>query len=302
MIFKNLTIYSFNKPAPSMAEIEEKLTEKPFSPCAKMQLVSSGWAFPLGKHGSMYGQSIEGKTMLCLKTEAKVLPPACVSDALKKRVDEIEQKEDRRIIGKEKSDLKEEVIMGMLPNAFVKSSLMYGYIDHISGLLIINTGSRPRAEDFVSTLRDALGTLPVLPLMANNHPVSVLTQWVKQGYADMPFSLGKSCKMASLDEEGQTVSANNHDLEQESIVCHISEGKVVNRLSLVHDGETSFDLCDDLVMKKVKFGPAFSDKMDDFNADSVAAEFDAQFSLMSLELSRLIPDVVYALGGEPDPQ
>ena len=42
----------------------------------------------------------------------------------------------------------------------------------------------------------------------------------------------------------------------------------------------------------------FQEKLDDVDADDAAARFDAAFSLMTLELARLIPGLLEALGGE----
>ena len=202
MQFKNLKIYSFIKQAPAADELEAKLTLKPFKHCAAMAAQSAGWVAPLGRYGSMMTHQIAGYTMLCLKTQTKVLPAACVREKLQTRIDEIEAKEDRKIRGKEKTDLKDEVVFDMLPRAFPKSALLYGYIDHAQGLLIINTNSKPRAEEFTVQLRDALGTLPAHPLTTEINPSNVMTEWVRMGKAADKFTLGEACSMQSMEELG----------------------------------------------------------------------------------------------------
>jgi recombination associated protein RdgC len=73
---------------------------------------------------------------------------------------------------------------------------------------------------------------------------------------------------------------------------------LVTRLSLTWDDNVSFVLDEELGIKRLKFGETLQEKLDDVDADDAAARFDAAFSLMTLELSRLIPGLLDALGGE----
>ena len=60
----------------------------------------------------------------------------------------------------------------------------------------------------------------------------------------------------------------------------------------------SFVLDEEFGIRRLKFGETLQEKLDDVDADDAAAKFDAAFSLMTLELSRLIPGMLEAMGGE----
>ena len=61
----------------------------------------------------------------------------------------------------------------------------------------------------------------------------------------------------------------------------------------------SFVLGDDLCLKRLKFSEELREQNDDVgtNGDH-AARADADFALMTGELSRFIPELIAALGGE----
>ena len=72
----------------------------------------------------------------------------------------------------------------------------------------------------------------------------------------------------------------------------------VTKLSVTWDDSLSFVLDEELGIRRLKFGDTLQEKLDDVDADDAAARFDAAFSLMTLELARLIPGLLEALGGE----
>ncbi len=88
------------------------------------------------------------------------------------------------------------------------------------------------------------------------------------------------------------------DLQGDEIRNHLNAGMQVTKLSLTWDDSVSFVLDEELGIRRLKFGETLQDKLDDVDADDAAARFDAAFSLMTLELARLIPGLLEALGGE----
>jgi recombination associated protein RdgC len=60
----------------------------------------------------------------------------------------------------------------------------------------------------------------------------------------------------------------------------------------------SFCLDETLAITRVKFGDTLKDQLDDVDADDALAKMDAAFCLMTLELERMIPALLKALGGE----
>ncbi len=304
MWFRNLQIYRFNEAFALDADsLNQALDSEAFKPCGSQQPFSLGWEKPLGKHGSQWVHSCNGKLMICAKREERIMPPAAVREVLNARIEEIESREDRKVRGREKTDLKDEVIMDMLPRAFTRSHLTYAYIDPKGGYLIIDASTPGKAEEVTVLLRQSIGSLPVRPLTVNHAPRAVLTQWLQQGHAERDFALEDSCELKSAEEGGGTVRISKQALvDSEEVSVHLAAGKQVTRLALSYKERMSFTLDDSLAVKQLKFLDVVSEALDADNTDSAAAEFDAKFALMSLELGALLPELAEAFGGEAEPQ
>ncbi len=97
-----------------------------------------------------------------------------VRDALKEKVDEIEAEQMRKVYKKERDQLKDEIVQAFLPRAFIRKSGTFAAIAPKQGLILVDSASAKKAEDLLSTLREAIGSLPVRPLTgedrADRHP------------------------------------------------------------------------------------------------------------------------------------
>lgn len=300
MFFRNLQIFRFKEAWNiSPEQLAGALEKKLFQPCPAGQLDSRGWVPPLGKHSEELVHVTNGKIMLCAKREERIMPPAAIREVLNARMDEIEEREGRRVRGKEKAGLRDEVILDMLPRAFTKSTLTFAYIDPREGWLIVDASAASRAEELTILLRDSLGSLPVQPLSVNVAPHSVFTRWVAQCYAEAGFELENACELRGVEGEGATIRVSKQDLGAEEIQVHLKAGKIVTRLALNYDERMQFVIDDSLSIKSFKFTDMVTESLDDDYTDNAAAEFDARFALMSLELSRMLPKLIDVLGGEP---
>ena len=167
MWFKNLQVYRFTKPCELRAEaLHDMLAEHAFVPCGSQDLNRSGWVPPLGRHGSEFVHATAGYLMICLKRQDKLLPSAVVNEELEEKALAIEESESRKLARKEKQSLKEEIMFSLLPKAFTRSSLQFAYISPKHNLLVVDASSDKRAEELLSELRDAVGSLSVIPLTA----------------------------------------------------------------------------------------------------------------------------------------
>lgn len=89
-------------------------------------------------------------------------------------------------------------------------------------------------------------------------------------------------------------------LDGDDIRKHIQSGKRSTRLAMTWNDRVSFVLTDAFVIKRVTPLDVLKNAADP-TAENEAERFDADFALMTGELSRLIADVVEAIGGErPD--
>ena len=299
MLFKNLRVYRFTKPFDlNPEELHEKLQEQAFVPCGKQQPMRMGWVPPLGKHGSELSHAANGYIMLCSKREERVLPASVVNEEVAQRAEALELEEDRKVGRKERQTLKDDVIFSLLPRAFTRSSLQYGYIDPRLGVLVIDTGSAKRAEEFMVELREALGKLPVIPFASRNTPQQAMTHWMTSARPPAEFELGNECQLQDLSDESGVIQCRHQDLYAEEIANHLKAGMAVTRLGLSWEHGIDCVVDVDLAIKKLKFTDIVQEKLDAHDPDGAAEQFDNDFSIMTLELTAFLKALLEAFGGE----
>ncbi|MCR8924064.1 recombination-associated protein RdgC [Dasania sp. GY-MA-18] len=299
MWFKNLLVYRFTKPFTETIEsLEVALAEKAFNPCGSQELSSYGWAAPLGKHGDLFTHTANGFIMLCAQRQDKVLPAGVINEALAEKIEQIQARDGRSVGRKERVDLKDEVMFELLPKAFTRSSRQYAYIDPREGLLIINTGAVKRAEEFMSYLRETIGSLPVIAATAKNLPQHAMTQWVLENTPPAKFELGGECELRDKADESSVIRCKNQDLGSKEINNHLAAGMCVNKLAMSWQGGIDFIVDDQLAIKRISFGDLIQEQAEKQDADDAAAQFDVDFSIMTLEFAKFIKDLYGAFGGE----
>lgn len=300
MWFRNARVFRFTKPFDISAEaLEEKLQGDAFKPCGPQETTRQGWVPPLGKHSDMLVHSTNGYHLIALRKEDKILPGSVVKEIVEERSEAIEIEQSRKVRRKEKDEIKEQVMLEMLPQAFSKNRRSFAYLAPQDGLLVVDAGSSKQAEDLASFLRKSLGSLPVRPPAVEQAPAFTFTGWLNESI-DLPgtIELGTECELKDPSEDGGVVRCKGLDLKAVEIRNHLDAGMQVTKLSLTWEDNLSFVLDEELGIKRLKFGDTLQEKLDDVDADDAAARFDAAFALMTLELARLIPGLLEALGGE----
>jgi recombination associated protein RdgC len=298
MWFKNLLVYRFTAPFQINDEdFEQKLSATPFTPCGSQDLVKMGWMGPLPE-GELLSHTAGGCTMVCLRKQQKILPGAAVAEALDEKIREIETAESRKVYRKERKQIKDEILITLAPRALTRSSRVYAYIDVPNQWLIVNGGSRNRAEELLTQLRNDIGSLPLVPIATNSDPVALLTEWVRGGELPIGFALGEQCELRDVQETTNTVKVRGQDLRSDEVLQHIEAGKQVTKLELHWREAIDFVIGDDLIIRRVRFRDELLEQVE--KLDDARAQFDQEFGLMTLELGRFIAELMVAFGGAAD--
>jgi recombination associated protein RdgC len=298
MWFKNLRLYRFTQPfSLTHDQLADALAGHSFKPCGSLDPMRYGWVPPLGREGVEYVHSANGYMMICAKRQEKILPAAVVNEQLDERVAEISAAEARHVSRKERQELKDEVIFSLMPKAFTKSSLDFAYIAPREGLIVINAASAKRAEELLSALREALGSLGLIPVTPNHAPTQMMTHWLRSGELPAEFSLGEECELQG-GKDGRVIRCKNQDLTADEIMGHLNSGMFVSRLALTWKEAIHCLVDDQLAVKRLKFEDSVQERASDRNPESKAEEFDADFAIMTLELSAFIEALLAAFGGE----
>lgn len=293
-MFKDAIIYRIAKmPTADLLGVEEALACTPFKECGATQERSAGWVPPRGEeHGAMV-ESIGGQWIMRFFTEQKMLPASVLARAVAKKCKAIEKAEGRKPGKKEKKEIKEEVKLELLPKAFTQQKSMWVWIDPQAGTLLIDSSSQARADEVVSLLVESLDGLALALVTTQTSPQAAMSHWLVTQEAPHMFSIDRECELKACDESQAVVKYGNHPLDIDEVRQHIEHGKLPIKLAMTWDSRVSFMLNDGLELKKIELLDAV---MDGKSQDD--AGFDTDVAIATGELSRLIRDLVLALGGE----
>ncbi len=293
MWFKNLYFFAFTRPFEwSEQDIEKLLSEHLFTPCGSTEMSHFGWVNALGKHGQTIVHSVNGNHLLCARKEEKILPAPVIKDMLDEKIALLEADQSRNATKKEKEQFKEDIIFELLPRAFSRITDTHAYINAEANLIVINTSSRSKAEDFLALLRKALGTLPVTSVSPERAPDEIMTDWLTEANLSENFQLGLEAEFHAVGDDGAVVRVKNQELDSDEIKAHLDADKFVVKLALEWDDALSCILCDDLAIKRLKFFDVLHEQNEDIDKDDVVARLDADFALMAGEINRFIGDLL----------
>ena len=209
-----------------------------------------------------------------------------------------EERESRKLPRKERQSLKDEIMFDLLPRAFVRSSLQFAYISPKDSLLVVDASSAKRAEELLSSIREAVGTFSVIPLASLNEPIDIMTKWVSNGQLAGGFELGEECELRDNADIKSTIRCKNQNLSTGEIINHVKAGMHVSKLALCWQDRIDFLVDEKLAIKRLKFSDIVHEKATEVEAEDAAQKFDADFSIMTLELAGFLKSLVDAMGGE----
>ncbi|WNC67555.1 recombination-associated protein RdgC [Thalassotalea nanhaiensis] len=295
MWFKNLYIFAFTRPfTQTEEELETALQEHVFAPCGKTELARFGWASAIGKHGNRLLHHANGCYLLSARKEEKILPASVVKEALEEKVEQLEQEHSRKATKKEKEQFKEDITFALLPRAFSRISDTQGYICPEKNIIVVNTSSRGKAEDFLALLRKCLGSLPVTSFVPDAGAETTMTSWLLEQTLPERFTIGFEGELKAMGDDGAVLRCKNQDLLSDEILAHLGEKgeKQVVKIAFDWDQTLSCVLADDLSVKRVKFHDSVYEQNEDIPTDDMMVKIDADFTLMTGEVNRFIEDML----------
>jgi len=289
MWFKNVKAYQLTQPLSlDEGDLERVLSEHAFRPCGSQDLATMGFASPFsqaGKQGTMF-HVVQQRFWVTLKKQEKILPGAVVNAELEEMVAKIEMETGSPVGKKAKADLKQEIQTRLLPQAFTKNSYTHGFISLPDNLVVVDASSDGKAEAFLAMVRKAIGSLPVVPL-ARRSLQSELTHWVTEATPE-GISLLEEAEFKSSDDTGSVIRCKNQPLDSEEISIHLDAGKLVQKVAFEYADTLTAIICEDGAVKRIKFTDRIKEETDDVPKDQVEARLDAEFALMSAEITTLL--------------
>ena len=294
-MFKNLLLYRLGLDwSATVQQIEDALGAARFVECGLTQARSSGWVPPGGEeHGALI-EAVNGQWLMQLMVEQKVVPGSVVKRQVDALALQVEKQTGRKPGKKQRNELKDQALLGLLPMAFTKRSAVKVWVAPAERLLVIDASSASRADEVLTALTQALPGLSATLVNTAVSPAACMAEWLVSGEAPAGFSVDRDCELKAADGEKPLVRYARHALDIAEIREHIVGGKQPTRLALTWQGRVSFMLTEGLQIKKV----SFLDGVFAGASTKKAERFDADAAIATGELAPLIGDLLDALGGE----
>ncbi|RUO75665.1 recombination-associated protein RdgC [Pseudidiomarina taiwanensis] len=289
MWFRNLRVYTLSPEFKLPETLADDLTLQQFTPCGRQELASFGWVSPFGRDSEVLVHKIGDSLLMCARKEEKVLPAAVIQSELEEHLERIEAEQGRKVAGKEKQSLKEDIIARLLPQAFTKYRDYWLLINTALGVVVSDAANASRAEDILALLRSSIGSLPVKPWLAEQPAEVYFTEWLQAGKVAADFEFGDELELRDSDSEGGIVRCKQTDLAGVEIKTHLEHGKQATKIGLIWADKLEFVLENDFAIKRFKPTDLLVENQDKLVDASYADKIDADFALLSGEFSQLFP-------------
>ncbi len=268
----------------------EKLEPLLFVPCLPSMPSSIGWVPPIEEEGAPLVHALNGKIMLCMQLEEKVLPGVVIRQALDEKVKKIQARDDRRVRAKEKMSLKDEVVMTLLPRAFTKLTRVYGYVDTKNNWLVIGNTNASKIEQFLLLFKKTV--TENVRLFDYAKPAPIMTHWLKNQSNPTVLSIEKACMLQDPQKQNRVIRCQQQDLFAPSIQGLIKDGCEVKQLALCWQDRINFVLADDFSLRGLQYQEEVLEEANGIESETKQQQFDADFFIMTETLTAMLHDLI----------
>lgn len=265
MWFKNLRLYRLTDDwTVNEDRLNEALAQFPFTGLSALQESTFGWVPPFGD-SNLLCESVAGRLFMAAQIQEKLLPASVLKEHLEEKIVAVEEAEGRRPGRKEKEALKEAIRAELLPRAFHKTRRVSLWIDPSRHWLVLNAASEKTADEVTAQLRDAIGSLPIVPLGKLIAGGDLLTAWYHDP-ARRPEGTELSADLELVMAQDPTVKARyrNLDLDAPEIRHSLDSGMRIRQLGIVMNDQCQAVIDDAFALKRLKY----SDTLVESNGDS----------------------------------
>lgn len=293
MLFRNLLPMRLPSDwALTPIDLEEKLITRPLRPCNAFEMWSRGWVQSSPEQRLVHAAGEQH--LIALGVEQKLLPASLIRQVAADRAAELAAEQGFAVGRKQLRDLQRQVADELRGRALCKRRQTAAWLDVAHGWLCIDSAGGSRADEVVETLRDTLGSFAAVPPQTERSPQSCMARWLAQDQAPPHFTLDDELELKGQDKSRAVLRWSRHPLDIAEIKTHMADGLVPTRLGLTWRDRVSFVLTDKLQLKRIQF-IGLDEPVDDAQQTDPKEQFDAEFLLVSGELSLLLADLMAAL-------
>jgi len=279
----------------SAQALAEMLAKHQFTPGSSQEPLSLGWVAP--REGGGLVHEVNGQYLICLRAEKKLLPSTVVNQAAREKAREIEEQQGYKPGRKQMKEIKEQIIIDLMPRSHAVQRDTMVWIDTRNHWFVIDAAAVAKSDEMLGLFAKSVEPFPVQPLYTEQSPAGAMTAWLVDDDAPANFTIDQDAELRSTGGSGAAVRYVKQSADIDEVRKHVEAGKQCTRLAMTWADRISFVLTDALDVKRVAPLDILTEKPDQgaANDDEI---FDADMTLMTSELSRMLADIVESLGGE----
>lgn len=289
--FRNLMLYRIPLIATddlrATIELEEKLSAHVLRDPGAMELASSGFVPPVSGDLGLCAD-VSDATLLSIGIAERVMPASAVNKAVRDRVERHTEECGEPPTGRQYRDLRDAVVTSMLPQAFIRTRTVRGYVDRQTGFVVIDTTNRTHAETWISLVRLALGSFPAVPVYSAVAAHSLMCEWLGFGHVPSGVKIGEDADLVGLVDAKQRITLRSKYLLTDEVRAILSQGATVKSLQISIDDRCTFMLREDLSLRRFAFNDLVVEPVAEIDGVSVTEFEHALYTLQVLETRRLL--------------
>lgn len=300
MWFKQAQIFKFEENNSfSAEELEGQLEQLPFTPCPSGLPISQGWISPKEEEDESLVFSVPGFLLICLQTEAKLLPAKIVSQKLNEKVKEIQLKQDRKVPYKEKNVLKQAIYNELLPKAFGAIYRTYAFIDTKNNWLILDTNNAKNTENFITFFKRSLSKVKIAsPEIKKLSPI--LTNWLLNNSQPKSLNIEDACVLQDPKQTERITRIQKQDLSAKYVQALLKNNFEISQMKMTWNDQITFVLKNDFTFQSLQYQDSVVELSDADKSDAEEGSFKADFFVMSGLLTKMLQELLKTLAKPTD--
>lgn len=291
-MFKNCIAY---KVTPGFRFDAEMLRRRQFRECGATDSRTDGFTDPCTHSTAGLVHSTGGYQLICWQTEDKLLPGSVVAEALAEKAYAFEKERGFKPGKKILSELRENVVLELLPRAFTQKRRTFAVLG--GGYLLLDTSSPARADDLIGSIRRALDAVPCKLISTKISATGAMATWIRSGEPPAKLTIDSEAVLEMPTEEKPVVHYLRTDLGESEVVRRVEAGYMPKKVGMTFDDKVSFVLNHHLHISRIAQLDLLEQAQRHEQAADMAEEFDGDVEIAAGLLVRLLDYLIVELGG-----
>lgn len=293
-MIKSFIAFSINSADVNKESLEASLSASPFQPCTSYQTASMGWLSQgLDK---FYTRNLGDFVKFTFCIEKRSVPSSVSKAEIEHEVKRFFDRTGSKPNKEERRQIKDEVMVRLLPRAFPKRNIVDIWIDFSRNLFMVGASSYSVTDEVIAFLKSNVRGFDSVSLIQTNvSPAVGMKNWIMDDAPD-GFTVDDQCELVMPTENKPTVKFVRHFLDGKDVKDHIVSGKMPVSLSMTYNDTVSFTLTDKLIIKGIKPLDKISESLLDVDPEDEIAMQDAEFLIMASACGDTITNLISCLG------